>query len=328
MHIPDGLLEPEICLATGLASSAAIIYSLKQVNQQRDDSLIPLTGVTAAMIFAAQMVNFPLFFVPVSGHLMGGVLAAILLGPWAGCLAMSLVVLVQCLLFADGGLLSLGANLLHMAVLGTWGGYFVYSGVQRFFAQKQVGMMVGAAVASWLSVTTAAVLFSLEMKWSLSAEEFSFNNFLMMMMFLHILIGLGEALITTLVLVTLRKQAPKVLNRITTKNSLAPKSRKQVLTTGLVCSLMVACFLAPCAASFPDGLEASVEASQLSHLEQASTGLFLSDYEIPWISQFSVPVSVAIAGVLGTSLVFILSLLFGRFLLMRSATLGASTNRD
>ena len=110
MHIRDGILSPEVCLATGTLAVAAVGFSLRQLRTRLADQAIPLTGMVAAVVFAGQMVNFPLFGLPVSGHLLGGVLAAAILGPWAGCIALTVVLLVQAVLFADGGLLSFGGN--------------------------------------------------------------------------------------------------------------------------------------------------------------------------------------------------------------------------
>ena len=136
MHIPDGVLGPQVCLVTGAISFAAVGYSLLRLKHDLADRTIPMTGMMAALVFAGQMVNFPigLFGVPAaSGHLMGGVLAAAILGPWAGCLAITMVLMVQCLLFADGGILALGANVFNMAVIGSWGGYAVLDVVRRMF---------------------------------------------------------------------------------------------------------------------------------------------------------------------------------------------------
>ena len=132
-----------------------------------------MTGMMAAMIFAGQMVNFQLVVVPVSGHLIGGVLAGLILGPWAGCLALTMVLVVQRFLFSDGGLFSLGANILHMAVIGSIGGYAVASVVRRFFRNPRVGTIVGAVIASWVTVVAASALFCLEFRLSHSPRDFS-----------------------------------------------------------------------------------------------------------------------------------------------------------
>ena len=137
MHIRDGILSPEVCLATGLISLVAVGFSLRKLRVDMEDRAVPLTGMLAAVVFAGQMVNFPLIGLPVSGHLLGGVLAAVMLGPWAGCLAITLVLVVQAVLFNDGGLMSLGANILNMGVVGAWGGYSIYSLLRKWFLRPQ-----------------------------------------------------------------------------------------------------------------------------------------------------------------------------------------------
>ena len=142
MHIPDGYLSPDVCAATGALAAAAVGVSIYKLRDELADRVVPMTGMMAAVIFAGQMVNFQLVVVPVSGHLIGGVLAGLILGPWAGCLALTMVLVVQRFLFSDGGLLSLGANVLHMAVIGSIGGYAVASVVRRFFRNRNVGIIV------------------------------------------------------------------------------------------------------------------------------------------------------------------------------------------
>ncbi len=157
MHIRDGILSPEVCLATGVLAIGAVGYSLRQMRRDITGKTVPYTGMTAALIFAAQMVNFPLFFGPVSGHLIGGVLAAALLGPWAGCVALTLVLVVQAMLFADGGLMSLGANVLNMAVIGSWGGWAIYAGLRKLLGSSSAATVASAVCAAYLSVLAAAM---------------------------------------------------------------------------------------------------------------------------------------------------------------------------
>ena len=121
MHIADGFLSTQVCIGAGLLAAGAIGLSLRKLNETVSSRTVPLTGMMAALIFAAQMVNFPLMLAPASGHLLGGVLAAIVVGPWAGCVAISLVLFLQMALFADGGWLAYGANVLNMGVVGSLG---------------------------------------------------------------------------------------------------------------------------------------------------------------------------------------------------------------
>ncbi len=199
MHIPDGVLSPEVCAGTAVLAAGAVGYSLHRLRLSPSDRVVPLTGMMAAVIFAGQMVNFPisLFGIPaVSGHLLGGVLASAILGPWGGCVALFLVLLVQGVLFADGGLLSLGANTLNMAVIGAWGGYGVLTFIRNRFANKSRGLIVGVLVASWLSVLAAAALFCGEVWLSWNVPDFDFGSLFALMVTVHSAIGIGEALIT------------------------------------------------------------------------------------------------------------------------------------
>jgi cobalt/nickel transport system permease protein len=138
MHIPDGYLSPDVCAATGALAAVAVGVSIYKLRDELADRVVPMTGMMAAMIFTGQMVNFQLVVVPVSGHLIGGVLAGLILGPWAGCLAVTMVLVVQRFLFSDGGLFTMGANILHMAVIGSVGGYAVAAVVRRFFRNPRV----------------------------------------------------------------------------------------------------------------------------------------------------------------------------------------------
>src|SRR5258707_11572617 len=153
MHIADGYLSAEVCIGTGVISAGAIGYSLRKLDETMSTRTVPLTGMMAAVVFAAQMVNFPLFLaaVPASGHLLGGVLAAVVVGPWAGCVAIALVLFLQMALFADGGWLAYGANVLNMGVMGSLGGYAIYAGIRRHIAGRR-GIIAGAVIAAWVSV--------------------------------------------------------------------------------------------------------------------------------------------------------------------------------
>lgn len=322
MHIPDGVLSPEVCAGTGALAAGAVGYSLHRMRQTPSDRTVPLTGMMAAVIFAGQMVNFPisLLGIPaVSGHLMGGVLAAAILGPWAGCVAIFLVLLVQGVLFADGGLLSLGANTLNMAVLGSWGGYGVMTFVRKRFKNDAQGVIVGSIIASWLSVLAAAALFSGEVWLSWNMPDFDFGSLFTLMVTVHSAIGVGEALITgsivSFILLHRRDlitQSPAISEK--------PSSVVPVLVTGLIVALVVCAFLAPFASEHPDGLESVAERTTLDQRVQEPMVMAFSDYEIPlpFSGWQNVPawrrVSVALAGILGTLAVLVMGYLMGRAL--------------
>jgi cobalt/nickel transport system permease protein len=193
LHIPDGFLSLPVSLVTGAFSLVLLIISLKQVEKDYQDRVVPLMGVCAAFVFAAQMINFP---IPggTSGHLLGGTLTGILLGPWAGSLVMTVVFIVQALLFQDGGLTALGANIFNMGLIGTFGGYYLYKVIRSLFGfSRWRGMAMGTAIAAWTSVVVAAFVCSVQLALSGTVP---LQVALFAMLSWHFVIGIGEALIT------------------------------------------------------------------------------------------------------------------------------------
>jgi cobalt/nickel transport system permease protein len=172
--------------------------------------MVPLMGIMSAFIFAAQMINFPVLG-GTSGHLFGGVLAAILLGPYAGAVVLTCVLIFQCLVFQDGGLLALGANILNMAVIGTLGGYFIFSVVNQMNSGKK-GFLIAAAIAAWFSVVLAASFCALEL--SISGIS-PLGVVLPAMAGIHALIGVGEAVVTVAVLSFILKVRPDLIYGLT-----------------------------------------------------------------------------------------------------------------
>lgn len=193
LHIPDGFLSLPVSLITWVIAIALIALSLKQVQADYQERAVPLMGVCGAFIFAAQMINFP---IPggTSGHLVGGTLAGALLGPWAGTLVVSIVFIVQAVLFQDGGLTVLGANIFNMGLIGTFGGYYLYKAI-RFALGRDTwrGMLAGTAIAAWVSVVAGAIVCAFQLALSGTVP---LGVALTAMVSWHVLIGFGEALIT------------------------------------------------------------------------------------------------------------------------------------
>src|SRR5512136_600649 len=162
MHIPDGFLSATVAIALWIVSFAVISYALKRVNRDLGEKQVPLMGVLAACIFAGQMLNFAVAG-GTSGHLLGAAVATILLGPWAAVLVLTCVVGVQALIFQDGGLLALGANLFNMAVIGVAVSYMVYRTVQRISTNRRWGILVGGFAAAWFSIVAAALACAIEL---------------------------------------------------------------------------------------------------------------------------------------------------------------------
>ena len=193
MHIPDGFIGAGTSLGAGLASAGGLTVAVKKTAADLDDKQVPLAGLVAAFVFAAQMLNFPVA-AGTSGHLIGGVLAAVLVGPWAGALCLAVVLLVQAL-FADGGLTALGLNIFNMAIVGAMGGYAIFAAVRFVFPRRRSSVIVAAVVAAFLSVVMAALAFVVEYALGGSGGA-SLSTVLTAMIGVHSLIGIGEAAIT------------------------------------------------------------------------------------------------------------------------------------
>lgn len=208
MHIPDGFLSWPISLWGWLLTIALLGLSLQRVQTAYSDRAVPLMGLCAAFIFAAQMINFP---IPggTSGHLLGGTLAGILLGPWAGALVMSVVFAVQAVMFQDGGLIVLGANIVNMGLIGTFGGYWLYRTLRSLLGrQSWQGMITATAITAWCSVVAGAIATALELA---ASGTIPLAIALPAMVSWHILIGVGEALITVAVVSYIWQRRPDLL---------------------------------------------------------------------------------------------------------------------
>ncbi len=191
MHIPDGFLSVKVSAATWVISLCGIALCLKKVTARLKDKMIPLMGVMSAFVFAAQMLNFPIF-AGTSGHLLASALASILLGPYAAAIVMTCVLVVQCFLFQDGGITALGANILNMALVAAIGGYGVYS-----IAKKMTGIIVATAMAAWLSVVLASSVCALELA---ASGTVALTIVLPAMALAHALTGGIEAAVTCLII--------------------------------------------------------------------------------------------------------------------------------
>ncbi len=269
-----------------------------------------LMGMMSAFLFAAQMVNFPVF-PGISGHLLGGVLAAVLLGPWAGAVVVGSVLIVQCLLFADGGLLALGANFVNMGLIGSVLGYAVYAPVRRLIGGP-TGVLVGAMIAAWFSVIVAAGAVSIELAASVGGA--SFLPILGWMTLVHAAIGLGEALITGLVLQPILLVRPDFVHDVESDMGAGSKPVRlgQLVVSGLVVSLAVASFLAPWASESPDGFEYVAGKLQVASGQEQDPALAspMPDYQMPGLPNLKV--ATAAAGAVGTLIVFGFGLMLAR----------------
>lgn len=193
MHAPDGFLAVPVAVGLWLVTAAVVTLALRRTERRLDPRTVPLMGVMAAFIFAAQMFNFPVAG-GTSGHLLGGVLAAVLLGPWAATIVMACVIAVQGLVFQDGGLLAMGANIFNMGIVGTLGGYYLYRAIAGLLGGEGRARIAAAALTAWVSVVAGSVCMAVELG---ASGTVPLGIALPTMAGIHVLIGVGEALITT-----------------------------------------------------------------------------------------------------------------------------------
>jgi cobalt/nickel transport system permease protein len=192
MHIPDGFLSNDVAVVCAVPAVAAVGYGLRRANVELDDRRVPLLGVTAAFVFAAQMLNFPVAG-GTSGHFLGGALAAILLGPWLACLVLAVVLGAQAFVFADGGITALGANVLNMGVIGGLAIGGLMLAARRVLPDRRESLLAVAAGGAWLSVMAGAAACAAQLAISGTVP---LGTVLPAMLGVHALIGIGEAVIT------------------------------------------------------------------------------------------------------------------------------------
>ncbi len=288
LHIPDGFLSVTIALVCWAAALAALYFAVQNSQQKFDERLVPLAGIMAAFIFAAQMLNFPVAG-GTSGHFIGAALATIVLGPWLGMLVMAAVIILQALLFQDGGLVVMGANVLVMGVVPAFVGF----GLTRAFLNRPMGQRLAIiGVASWLSIMAAA-FFTALLLW-LSGTS-TLGVVVPAMLGIHALIGIGEAFITVAAYTFITRTRPELVEK-----GKASGGRNWVIG-GVALALFVVLF-APLASGSPDGLE--WVAGEMGFLQTAQDAPFqiLPDYTVPFLGDGSI--STIAAGIIGALVVF------------------------
>lgn len=302
LHIPDGFLSTPISLVGWVLAVVIIAMALRQTRTQLGERQVPVLGVLAAFIFAAQAINFPVAG-GTSGHLLGGALAAIVLGPWAAVLVMTAVVGLQALLFQDGGLLVLGWNIVNMGVLTAFVGVVVYRLVVGILGKSRASLIAGSALAAWLSVEAGALATALQLALSGTAP---LGVALPAMVGVHALIGIGEAAITVGALLLIAQTRPDLL----AMGEQAPGKRSAAwVASGLVLAVAVAA-MSFLASPEPDGLERV--ATDQGFIGTALDPFYhiLPDYTVPFIGNELLSGIVAV--VLGTLVVFGLAIVVGR----------------
>jgi cobalt/nickel transport system permease protein len=317
VHVPDGFIDAPVSVAAGAAAAAAVAVSLRGARRELDERTAPLAGLVAAFIFAVQMLNFPVA-AGTSGHLLGGALAAILVGPYTGVLCVSVVLLMQGILFADGGLTALGVNITVMAVVTTVVAYAVFRGLVKLLPKKRRSITVSAFVAAVLSVPAAAAAFTLVYAIG-GTTDVPIGQVLTAMVGVHVLIGIGEAAITSLTVGAVIAVRPDLVygaRGLTAPLKLrvggelvdapaaepvpvAARSHRKVWLAGLATSLVLAGFVSFYASASPDGLEkvAADKGIDAKAEDHAAADSPLADYSIEGLTDARI--SGGLAGVIG-----------------------------
>ena len=310
MHIPDGFIDGKTAVTAAAISAAGVGFALRQVRRELPPRKIPLLGLSAAFLFAAQMVNFPVAG-GTSGHLVGGALVAALLGPSAAVVVVTTVLIVQCFLFQDGGVMALGANVFNMAIVNSFAGYAIYRLVCRGLSGIR-GQVTAIAFAGWCATVLAAICCAGELAWS---GTIPWPAAFPAMTTVHMLIGVGEGVISALVLLTVQRARPDLISETTTPGR--PKRAGELLGYGLLATLGIAIFVAPFACSWPDGLDSVAAKFGFSHnIAAPLLPAPAPDYQMPGI-HWAIG-ATALAGAIGTLVVFALALLLGRWLAPKS----------
>ncbi|MER5909337.1 energy-coupling factor ABC transporter permease [Streptomyces sp. NPDC001982] len=317
MHVPDGFIDAPTSAVTGVVAAGALAVSLRGARRELDERTAPLAGLVAAFIFAVQMLNFPVA-AGTSGHLLGGALAAILVGPYTGVLCVSVVLLMQSILFADGGLTALGVNITDMAIVTTVVAYAVFRTLVKVLPRGRRSVTVASFVAALLSVPAAALVFTLLYAVG-GTTDVALGKVATAMIGVHVLIGIGEAAITALTVGAVIAVRPdlvygarglqqhlklRVNGELVDAPSAHPvptaaRSHRKLWITGLVTSLVLAGFVSFYASASPDGLEKvahdkGIDAKTAQHASDDSP---LAGYGVKDVSDARL--SGGLAGVIG-----------------------------
>lgn len=306
MHIPDGFIDAKTAVVTASFAVTGTGMALRRVRLEMAPRRVPLLGLAAAFLFAAQMINFPVAG-GTSGHLIGGALVAALLGPSAAIVVLASVLIVQCFLFADGGVLALGANIFNMGIVASVTGYAVLRLVRQFHPGQR-GHVAAMAFAGWCSAVVASVGCAAQLAWSGTVP---WAVALPAMVGVHMLIGLGEGLISALILLAILRTRPDLLMPDIQGKTQAPE--RGFVGIGLLATLGLALFVAPFACPWPDGLEAVAARFGFEHQVSARLiGAPVPGYLMPGMSSHIL--ATAAAGALGALVAFGLAVGLSRLL--------------
>jgi len=294
MHVPDGFINAPVSIGTGVISFATLWAYVRSAKSLVADKLIALTGMMSALIFVLQMINFPIA-AGTSGHLLGGALAVIVLGPNLGIICISIVVVIQSLLFADGGLSALGVNVLNMAIITSLVGWVTISSWKKLFGEANISIISGSIVAGILSVVFSSIAFVFEYALG-GTVSVPLGSVLIAMVSSHLLIGLGEGVITALIVSLLLRVRSDL---IYIKTNTDKKNSKSSFYGLFIFLLLCLTLITPYASSSPDGLESV--AGDFGFSEGSGIVLLLDDYGISGLNNDFL--STALSAVLGVVVV-------------------------
>ena len=303
MHVPDGFINAQVSVATGVISLGTLWAYIRNAKNLVADKLIALTGMMSALIFVLQMINFPIA-AGTSGHLLGGALAVIVLGPSLGIICISIVVVIQSLLFADGGLSALGVNVLNMAIITSLTGWLTITFWKKLFGDSQFTLISGSVIAGLLSVVFSSIAFVMEYAIG-GTVSVPLGSVLIAMISTHLFIGLGEGVITALIISLLLRVRSDLVYANTKKDKSNNLSTSYGIFIVLILSLTL---ITPYASSSPDGLE--LVASNFGFEETDGVVLLLEDYGISSVNNNFV--STILSALLGIVSIAGLSTLFFR----------------
>jgi cobalt/nickel transport system permease protein len=315
VHIPDGFISGATSAGAAVAAVGGVAVALRRSGKELERRRVPMAGLVAAFIFALQMLNFPVA-AGTSGHLLGGALAAVLLGPWMGLLAVTVVVVLQSLIFADGGVSALGLNVLNMAIVTSLVGWVVFVGSMVILRKRTSSVVVSSFVAGAISVIASSMAFAIEYAFGGQGGA-PIGTVFTAMVGVHSLIGLGEGLITAATVAAVLAVRPDLVTgarRHRLEASIEVSRRGAFagfVAAGLTAAVLLVVFVAPFASPDPDGLESVAEQGGfIDTADDHPIGGPLADYGVTGIE--SVTVGTAIAGVIGVLLTFLVGLLVFR----------------
>jgi len=222
MHIPDGFLSPAVAVVGFIISAIFLAVAVRKVGKRLDERMVPLMALLTALFFAAQMMNYPVVG-GTTAHLLGGAVLGIVLGPWAGCISMTVILVLQCFLFADGGITALGANILTMGIVGVFVPFLIYSALSKL--SKGRCAVVWLAVGAFLGDVLAAIVAGILLGLSTPVFQYGLEIAVPAMALHHSVIGAAEAVITVAVVLTLVRVRPEIM-------SLSPSMRSLVRVSG------------------------------------------------------------------------------------------------